>query len=159
MNLLVVTLLKKKPRLKKIFYFLILLSISCGTKKDPVEPISKPIKFGLELNAMVTKIDTIKNYYVINIRDENNLFRIVSKKSSAKPFKGIRIQNGCSYFFRVKQLTNRKPDKNQNNTFPRPINYLDISSCLNFENTEICTESGFELATADNVLGLYVNSR
>ncbi len=115
-----------------------------------------PFELGLEMTAKVVKIDSIENYYVINIEDEKKQFRIVSKKSSTKPFKRNKLENRNSYLIKVKQLTNRQPPENDNNTIPEPVNYLDIAACRNFEYTEICTESGFELATAYNVVGLYI---
>ncbi|MFV1449332.1 hypothetical protein VBZ51_09310 [Maribacter sp. HS] len=142
--------------MNKLFSILVLLFISCGTQKNVLESKTIPFELGLEMTARVVKIDSIENYYVINIEDKNKQFRIVSKKSSTKPFKGTKLENGNSYFIKVKQLTDRQPPENENYTIPKPVNYLDIAACRNFENTEICTESGFELATAYNVVGLYV---
>ncbi len=145
--------------MKKLICFLVLLSFSCGSKKNATESTTKPFELGLELTARVTKVDSIENYYVINIRDENKLFKLVSKKSSIKPYQGPKIENGNSYFFKIRQLTDRKPNGNENISVPTPMNHLDVKTCLPFENTEICTESGFELATAYNVLGLYLKAQ
>lgn len=142
--------------MNKLLYFLVLIFVACGSKKNVPELIEKPFELGIEMTGKVIKIDSIENYYLINIRDENKGFRIVSKKSSSKPYKGVKLENGNSHFFKIRQLTDRNPTKSEGNNIPRPVNYLDIAACRNFENTEICTESGFELATAYNVLGLYL---
>ena len=129
-----------------------MIFVACGSKKNVPESIKKPFELGIELTGKVTKIDSIESYYLINVRDENKGFRIVSKKSSSKPYKGTKLENGNSYFFKVKQITDRSLN-------PRHANYLDIAACRYFENTEICTDSGYELATAYNVLGLYLKSQ
>lgn len=128
---------------------MVLILVACGSNKSMPEPLKKPFKLGIELTGKVTKIDSLENYYLINVIDENNWFRIVSKKSSSKPYKGIKLENGNSYLFKIKQITDRSVN-------PRVGNYLDIAACRYFENTEICTDSGYELATAYNVSGLYL---
>ena len=135
--------------MNKLLLLLVLIFAACGSKKNVPKPIKKPFELGMELTGTVTKIDSVESYYLINVRDENKWFRIVSKKSSSKPYNGTKLQNGNTYFFKLRQITDRSVN-------PRVANYLDIATCRYFENTEICTESAYELATAYNLLGLYL---
>ena len=59
--------------------------------------------------------------------------------------------------FKIEQITDRKVAYESNKSgIPTPINYLDVAACRFFGQTEICTESSFELATASNLNGLYI---
>lgn len=140
--------------MKKSILILIIISVSCKSRKIGTD-ISKP-KFepGFELFAKVSKIDSIANYYLVFIENEEEYFKVVSDKAQAKYYNGIKLEIGENYKFRIQQITDRRP-AGPNDRFT-PINYLEIAQCRNFNKTEICTESSFELATASNLRGLYL---
>ena len=148
----------KKTRMKRIFaiLILILISISCKSKKIETE-ISKPkFELGIDVFAKVSRIDSIANYYLVYIENEEEFFKIVSDKNQAKYYNGIKVEIGEDYKFKIQQVTDRKPPE-PNDRFT-PVNYLDIAQCRNFDKTKICTESSFELATASNLRGLYLRN-
>jgi len=139
--------------MKKIFLILIIF-VSCKTKKIETETFKPTFELGIDVFAKVSKIDSIANYYLVFIENENNFFKIISDKNQAKYYNGIKIGIGHNYKFRIQQVTNRKPaEPNDRYT---PVNYLDIAQCRKFKETEICTESSFELATASNLKGLHL---
>jgi hypothetical protein len=140
--------------MKNLFLILILICTSCKSKKLETE-ISQPrFELGIDVFAKVSRIDSIANYYLVFIEDEKDFFKIVSDKNQAKYYNAIKIEIGEYYKFKVKPITNRRPPST-NDKFT-PVNYLDIAKCHKFNETEICTESSFELATAFNLKGLYL---
>ena len=140
--------------MKKLFPILILILVSCKSRKIETE-ISKPkFELGVDVFAEVSKIDSIANYYLVFIESEKEYFKIVSDNRQAKYYNGTKLEIGKNYKFRIQQVTDRKPP-GPNDRFT-PVNYLDIAQCRNFDKTEICTESSFELATASNLKGLYL---
>jgi len=140
--------------MKKAILILLIISVSCKSKKIETN-ISKPrFEHGFDVFAKVSKIDSISNYFLVFIENEEDYFKVVSDKNQAKYYNGIKLQIGENYKFRIQQLTDRKPP-GPNNQFTS-TNYLDIAQCRNFNKTEICTESSFELATASNLKGLYL---
>ena len=140
---------------KKIpILILILILVSCKSKKVGTE-LSKPnFELGIDVFAKVSRIDSIANYYLVFIENEEEFFKIVSDKNQAKYYNGIKVEIGEKYKFKIQQVTDRRPSR-PNDRFT-PVNYLDIAQCRNFDKTEICTESSFELATASNMRGLYL---
>jgi hypothetical protein len=140
--------------MKKLILVLILLSFSCKSKQLPQEILDPKLEFGFIVNAQISKIDSIQNYYLVYIENDNEFYKIVSNKNAAIFNDGIKVINGESYNFRIEQLTDRK-NATANNEFA-PINYLDIAQCRKFRQTKICTETSFELAKANNLSGLYI---
>jgi len=57
-----------------------LILVACGSSKNIPDPVKKPFELGAELTGIVTKIDFIERYYLIDVRDENKGFGIVFKK-------------------------------------------------------------------------------
>lgn len=139
--------------MKKLILLPILISLSCKSKKLNQESSSSKFEFGIEINARVSKIDSIQDYYLVFVENDTNYFKIVSDKKQPIPFDGLKIETGKKYDFRVKQLTGF-PKKNQDQY--SVMNYLDITRCKDFKNTKICTESRFEIATSSNLKGLYI---
>ena len=140
--------------MKKSILILIIISVSCKSRKTETD-ISKP-KFepGFEVFAKVSKIDSIANYYLVFIENREEYFKVVSDKNQVKYYNGMKLEIGENYKFRIQQITDRRPlGPNDRLT---PTNYLDIAQCRKFNKTEICTESSFELATASNLKGLYL---
>ena len=109
---------------------------------------------GIDVFAEVSKIDSIANFYLVFIKNEKEHFKVVSDKNQAKYYNGTQLEIGKNYNFKIKQVTDRRPS-GPNDRFT-PMNYLDIAQCQDFEKTEICTESSFELATASNLKGLFL---
>tara|TARA_B110000211_G_C13934584_1_gene488736 strand:- start:481 stop:918 length:438 start_codon:yes stop_codon:yes gene_type:complete len=140
--------------MNKLFLILILIFVSCKSKKIGNETFKPKFELGIDVYAKVSKIDSIGNYYLIFIENDKDFFKVVSDKNQAKYYNGIKVEIGKNYKFRIQQKTNRKPS-GENNRFT-PVNYLDIAQCRNFDKTEICTESSFELGTATNLKGLYL---
>ena len=141
--------------MKNLSLILILILFSCKSKKFGIETYKPQFELGIDVNAKISKIDSIKNYYFVFIENDKKFFKIVSEKNKTKRYKGKRVEIGKNYKFRIQQLTDRKPS-GKNNKFT-PMNYLDINNCLNFDGLEICTESSFELAKSSNLKGLYLN--
>ena len=140
--------------MNKLFLILILIFVSCKSKKIGSETFKLKFELGIDVYAKVSKIDSIGNYYLIFIENDKDFFKVVSDKNQAKYYNGIKVEIGKNYKFRIQQKTNRKPSGG-NDRFT-PVNYLDIAQCRNFDETEICTESSFELGTATNLKGLYL---
>lgn len=140
--------------MKNLFIILILILVSCRSKKIEPKPHITKFEFGIDVNAKVLKIDSISNFYLVFIENEEIFFKIVSNKNHAKPYNGVKIKIGESYKFRIQQVTDRRPS-GSNDQFT-PINYLDITRCVNFKGTDVCTESSFELAKSSNLKGLYI---
>ena len=112
--------------------------------------------FGLQFDGKVTRLDSIAEYYLILTENENDFYKIVSEKVNEKRT-GTKIQLDSIYRFKINQITNREAARKSNKSgIPTPINYMDIAVCRFFGQTEICTESSFELATASNLNGLYI---
>jgi hypothetical protein len=141
--------------MKNIFVILILILFSCKSKKVGTETYKPQFELGIDVNARIAKIDSIENYYFVFIENGEEYFKIISEKNQAKPYNRKKVEIGKNYKFRIQQLTDRRPS-GENDQFT-PMNYLDISRCLNFNGLEICTESSFELAKSSNLKGLYLN--
>ena len=139
--------------MKKIILILILISFSCKSKKDIQETTSSKFELGIDINAKISKIDSIENYYLVYIENDKNYFKIVSDKEQQKPFNSIKVKIGKNYTFKVRQLTGFPP-KTQNQY--SVMNYLDLERCVDFKNTKICTEARFEIATSSNLKGLHL---
>lgn len=138
--------------MKNIFPILILIFISCKSGRTRTETIKPQFEVGIDVLGKVSKIDSIADYYLVFIENEEEFFKVVSDKKQTKYYNGIKVEIGENYKFKIHQITNRKPP-GTNDRFT-PINYLDITQCHNFDETEIYTESSFELATASNLKGL-----
>ncbi|CAL2076320.1 conserved hypothetical protein [Tenacibaculum sp. 190524A05c] len=119
-----------------------------------MEILKPKFELGFDVFAEVSKIDSISSYYLVFIENEKEFFKVVSDKNQIKYYNGIKLEIGHNYKFRLQQITDRRPS-GPNDQFT-PVNYLDIAQCRNFDKTEICTESSFELATASNLKGLYL---
>ena len=129
--------------------------VSCKSKKIESEPELIQFEIGAKnINASISKIDSISNYYFIFIENDQEFYKIVSNKNKAIPQNGIKVKVGENYPFKIQQLTDRKPSGSNDNF--TPVNYLDITRCIDFNGTEICTESSFELARPYNLNGLYI---
>jgi hypothetical protein len=140
--------------MKRVLILLVLFLLACKSKKTNTYSFNENKALGFNVNAQVSKIDSVANYYLVFIENETNFFKIISNKNQIKPYKGVKLKVGENYMFKIFQLTDRKNLK-LNSQFS-PVNYLDIDQCLRFEGTEICTESSFELATSNNLKGLYL---
>ena len=140
--------------MKNLFLILVLISLSCKSKIIGTEPYKQKFEIGIDVNAQISKIDSIPNYYLVFIENDKEFFKIVSDKNQTKPYNGIKVKIGENHKFRIQQVTNRKPS-GPNDRFT-PVNYLDITRCEYFKKTEICTESSFELAKSSNLKGLYL---
>ncbi|WP_373519266.1 hypothetical protein [Pricia sp.] len=141
--------------MKNIFLILILILFSCKSKNVGKETYKPKFELGIDVSAKISKIDSIENYYLIFIENEKEFYKIVSNKNQPKYHNGIKVKSGENYEFKLQPVTNRgAPSTNEK--FPRPVNYLDITVCRNFDKTEICTESSYDLATASNLKGLYL---
>jgi hypothetical protein len=140
--------------MKNIFLILILILFSCKSKKVETETYKPQFELGMDVNAKVSKIDSIENYYFVFIKNNKEFFKIVSEKNQVKYYNSKKVEIGKNYKFRIQQLTDRRPS-GENDQFT-PMNYLDLSRCLNFNGFEICTESSFELAKSSNLKGLYL---
>jgi hypothetical protein len=141
--------------MKNIFLILILILFSCKSKKVVKKTYKPQFELGINVNARISKIDSIENYYFVFIENNKEFFKIISEKNQVKRYNGKKVEIGQNYKFRIQQLTDRRPS-GENNEFT-PTNYLDISRCLNFNGFKICTESSFELAKSSNLKGLYLN--
>jgi hypothetical protein len=109
-----------------------ILSISCYVKK-----INGTNDFNL---YKVNKIDSINNYYILYVKRNDSLFKVVSKKQINTNCKSVHIHK--SYDFKLNLM---KLSINGNNV--SVPNNLDIQ-CFQFdEKTTICNEP--------NVYGLY----
>jgi len=139
--------------MKKSILILILISLSCKSKKNIQESTSSKFELGIDINARISKIDSIENYYLVYVENDTNYFKIVSDKKQPKPYNGLKIETGKNYDFRVRQLTGFPPKTQDQYS---PMNYLDITRCVDFKNTKICTEPRFEIATSSNLKGLYI---
>lgn len=133
---------------------MILIFFSCKSKKIENETLNQKFVLGIDVNAEISKIDSISNYYLVFIKNDKQYFKIVSDKNQGKPYNGIKVKIGENYRFRIQPVTDRKPS-GTNNQFT-PMNYLDITRCHYFNGTEICTESSYELAKSSNLKGLYI---
>lgn len=140
----------------KLFLILILIFFSCKSKKVRTETFKSKIELGIDVNAKVSKIDSIANYYLVFVENDKDFFKIISEKNQEKPHNGIKVKIGEHYKFRIQKIIDRKPP-GINDRFI-PVNYLDITQCRNFNKTEICTESSFELAKASNLRSLYLKT-
>lgn len=137
-------------------WILIVLMTSCRSKQTNL--ISKPgqFEFGVELNGRVSRLDSIGDYYLIFVENSNSRFKIVSEKVNGWST-GLKIQLDSIHSFKIEQITDRqRAYESYEGKFPRPTNYMYIAACHYFVGTEICTESSFELAKANNVVGLYI---
>ena len=132
-----------------------MLFISCKSKKIESNSNLTQYEFGIkDVSASISKIDSISNYYFVFIENDQEFYKIVSNKNHMVPQNGIKVKVGENYQFKIKQLTDRKPS-GPNDRFI-PVNYLDISRCIEYNGTEICTESSYELAKSENLNGLYI---
>ncbi|NIK91705.1 hypothetical protein GZ212_06030 [Mangrovimonas sp. CR14] len=143
--------------MKKLFPILILILVSCKSKKIGSDIYKPEFELGIDVLAKVSRIDSIANYYLVFVENDKEFFKIVSNKNQAKYYNGVKVETGENYTFKIQQITDRRTS-GQNDRFT-PINYLDITQCQNFEKTEICTESSFELATASNLSGLHLRKK
>ncbi len=140
--------------MKKILIILALLSVSCKSKKIGTEPLRLKFDLGIDVNATISKIDSITDYYFVFVKNDKDFFKIISHRNQRKLYNGIKLKIGKNYKFRIEQITDRKPS-GPDDKFT-PVNYLDITRCKMFEGTKICTESSYELAKASNLIGLYL---
>ena len=137
-------------------WILMIMLASCKSQQMDLKSEPSKLNFGTQFKGKVTRLDSIANYYLIFVENEDSYFKIVSKKVDGKS-NGVKIQLDSIYGFKINQITDRKGAYESNESgMPTPINYLDIAACRDFEGTEICTESSFELAKATNVVGLYI---
>ncbi len=141
--------------MKNIVLILILVVLSCKRKTTATEVYQSQFKLGIDVNAKISRIDSIGNYYLVFVENEKEFFKIVSERNQIKYHNSIKVEVGEYYKFRIQQVTDRSAPSN-NKQWPRPVNYLDFTQCHNFGKTEICTESTYELATAHNLSGLYL---
>lgn len=108
-------------------------------------------------NHLVTKIDSINNYYVIYTKQNNQNYKFVSEKSST----GCRdkIVVGKKYDFNMKSIFEFKiKDKD---TVKEITNHVNID-CIILGETKICKEYEneiFDVYTSKNLEGLCYTHR
>jgi hypothetical protein len=141
--------------MKNSLLILILILFSCKSKKIGTETYKPQFELGIDVNAKISRIDSIENYYFVFIENDKDFFKVISKKNQVKHYSGKKVEIGKSYKFKIQQLTDRRPSAKKDQF--TSMNYFDISKCLNFNGIEICTESSFELAKSSNMKGLYLN--
>ncbi len=142
--------------IRVILYLVVTIAfVSCKSKKIDSKPKLTQFEIGAKnINANISKIDSVSNYYFVFIENDQEFYKIISNKNQAKPQNGIKIKVGENYQFKIQQLTDRKPSGSNDKFIP--VNYLDITRCIDFNGTEICTEASFELAKPYNLNGLYI---
>jgi len=125
-----------------LIFFASIILISCTTNKKIIEKKSE---------YMVTKLDSINNYYLIYATKNDSVFEIISKKERTAKCKTIK--KGSNYSFKLKSM--RDNAHTIGGIKISPMNYLDIQ-CFQFdENTKICKEEGiYDLYFAKNINGL-----
>ena len=133
---------------------MILIIFSCKSKTVKTAIYKPQFELGTDIDARVSKIDSNEHFYFVFIENGKDFFKIVSEKNQANPYNEKKVAIGKNYKFRIQQLTNRKPTS-ENEKFT-PMNYLDFSRRLYFNELQICTESSFELAKSSNLKGLYM---
>lgn len=139
----------------KLFLFGVIVFYSCNAKKRHITSNKPNFELEIEVEARVSKIDSIADYYLVYIENEKQFFKIVSNKNTETQLSATNIKIDEKYKFKIKQMTDRKEEA-LNNQF-KPVNYLTIVRCLKFNKTEICTESAFELAKSSNLKGLHLH--
>uniref|UniRef100_UPI00404A4E1B hypothetical protein n=1 Tax=Flavobacterium sp. TaxID=239 RepID=UPI00404A4E1B len=133
---------------------IIVVLISCNSSKPPLTTTKPNFELEVDVVANVSKIDSIADYYLVYIDNGKQSFKIVSSKNTEVPLNATKIKINETYKFKIKQITDRRIGAVNNQL--QPVNYLDIMRCLNFNRTEICTESAFELAKSSNLKGLHL---
>jgi|SRR5690554_101125 len=133
--------------------FLILIFISIGCK---VSQNQSSLEIYQDKKYSVEKIDSVNNYYLIYLIQDNNKFKIVSKKGLENSTSCMeKIEVGQEYLLELQKLV-PTPIKDSNPLGNKPS--LSILSCYYFdENTKICEEVGMEvLYKTNNLVGLCI---
>lgn len=137
----------------KFFYLFLFITIySCKVKE--YKPEKKIVNFDNSINVKgaVYKIDSIKNYYLIYIKNKKNIYKIVSENNIKKSSNEIKIDSLYNFNL-VDLLFNTVNDSNFKIT--NVSNYLDIEKCIYLKgNVEICNEVQTGLYKSRNLLGL-----
>lgn len=142
--------------MKKIILILVLIIVfSCQSKKT-IYSSKVRTELGININAQVSKIDSIANYYLVYINSDKGDFKIVSDKHKAYPYNGVKVRIGKKYKFRIEEKLTDRFIYIDNKKISM-ANMDHVRRCMYFNNTEICTESFFNLAIANNLKGLYIN--
>lgn len=117
------------------------ISLSCNSNKN--------IMTDKNLYYTVYKIDSLNNYYLLYVKKNDSLYKIVSKKTGFTKCEKIKINN--HYKFKLHSIFKEGLKLNGN---PVLLGQVD---CIGFEqNTYICIErdSINDLHYADNIIGL-----
>lgn len=116
-------------------YLLILFSLTFACScKNIQRTMIKNETFQYEIE----KIDSINNWYILNAKKNDTVYKIISKKINLANGKCEKIKIGEKYRFSLHSRNENPPTIN--GVKLRPQNYLDIR-CYSFdEKTEICIE-------------------
>lgn len=101
---------------------------------------------------MVSKIDSIGNFYIIDLINSSKIYRVISRKELKKEKKNVIIKEGNSYLFNIENYPNYSISNNN------PI--LGFNSSVNCfildEKTKVCKESNINaIYTTKELYGLY----
>ena len=131
-----------------------LILVSCGTKKTS---INKPVAiFKKEYNFY--KIDSINSYYLIYLKRNDSLFKIISKKRVLQKCNQLVLQS--NYYLQLQSIN--VYGQRVGNLKTQGVNYLDgRSRCKKFDDsTEICMERYVhDLYVTEDLVGKCYNPR
>lgn len=127
---------------------LVLMFNSCKSNKN---------RHKIETKYLITRLDSINNWYIIYAARKDSLYKIISKKAVIIPKATKKIVKGKSYSLSLNSQRENAPVINGIKV--ATINYLDVN-CYGFDKeTKICIEPEkgyFDLYTTSDLNGLYI---
>lgn len=139
--------------MKYFYFFIFLIFFSCKTKEE-YKAKKEIVNFDNSINVKGTiyKIDSIKNYYLVYIKNKKNYYKIVSEKKKRECINEIEMDS--LYNFKLVDLF-YKTVNDSNYEITNVVNYLDIEKCIYLkENVKICNEVKTGLYKSKNLFGL-----
>jgi hypothetical protein len=143
----------KNITILNICLFFLIFSNACNTKRLINEKEEKE-------ESVVTKIDSINNFYIIYASKNNSKFKIISPKNTKKKIKNcveIAIENSYNFILKSGLEARKESPPIIGGIKLEPANYLDIHCYSYDDDTFICIEPEkgiYDLYSCENLVGL-----
>jgi len=131
-------------------------NLSCNTKNI----ISEQDEQG---EYLITKIDSINNWYVIYAIKDKSKYKIISKKTNKKRCNEIAVGKSYNFILRSMYEIKRESAPIIDGVKLFPQNYLHLFPCFHVDDeTDICIELAngiYDLYFCDNLKGLCLRKK